>query len=168
VYYNFRYYNPELGRWMSRDPIEERGGWNLYAMVNNNPILSWDALGNIPAWIAPAVIIIVELAIHKVLADGADKLYRDPGNTNQDRQRHCWVNCMSSRIHKGLIVQAIIASIGKEIADIGWSIIWAGDFWNTVQDSAFDMAANFYGMNHAGSLSQSCKSICDKCPYNRK
>ena len=27
-----RYYTPELGRWLSRDPISELGGWNLYAM----------------------------------------------------------------------------------------------------------------------------------------
>ena len=26
VYYNYRYYSPELGRWISRDPIEEEGG----------------------------------------------------------------------------------------------------------------------------------------------
>ena len=31
VYYNYRYYSPELGRWMSRDPIGEKGGENLYA-----------------------------------------------------------------------------------------------------------------------------------------
>ena len=30
VYYNQRYYDPQLGRWLSRDPIEEEGGWNLY------------------------------------------------------------------------------------------------------------------------------------------
>jgi RHS repeat-associated protein len=45
VYYNFRYYNPELGRWMSRDPIEERGGYNLYGIVNNNLVDGWDNLG---------------------------------------------------------------------------------------------------------------------------
>ena len=32
VYYIYRYYTPELGRWLSRDPISELGGWNLYAM----------------------------------------------------------------------------------------------------------------------------------------
>ena len=36
VYYNYRYYNPELGRWMSCDPIGEEGGLNLYGMVNND------------------------------------------------------------------------------------------------------------------------------------
>jgi RHS repeat-associated protein len=45
VYYNYRYYSPELGRWLSRDPIEEGGGDNLYGMVGNNPINKWDALG---------------------------------------------------------------------------------------------------------------------------
>jgi RHS repeat-associated protein len=46
VYYNYRYYSPTLGRWLSRDPIEEEGGWNLYGMVNNNPIDYWDELGH--------------------------------------------------------------------------------------------------------------------------
>ena len=37
VYYNYRYYIPDLGRWTKRDPIEERGGANLYKIVRNNP-----------------------------------------------------------------------------------------------------------------------------------
>jgi RHS repeat-associated protein len=45
VYYNFRYYSPDLRRWLSRDPIGENGGVNLYAMVNNNPVSYIDLLG---------------------------------------------------------------------------------------------------------------------------
>ena len=45
VYYNYRYYDPELGRWISRDPIEEQGGFNLYGMIENNPLYGWDAKG---------------------------------------------------------------------------------------------------------------------------
>jgi hypothetical protein len=44
-YYGFRYYDPVTGRWPSRDPIEERGGLNLYGMVGNNPIHWFDYLG---------------------------------------------------------------------------------------------------------------------------
>jgi RHS repeat-associated protein len=44
-YYGFRYYNPSTGRWLSRDPIGERGGKNLYGMVDNNPVKFWDYLG---------------------------------------------------------------------------------------------------------------------------
>ena len=45
VYYNFRYYNPKLARWLSLDPIEERGGWNLYVFVGNDGVGRWDEWG---------------------------------------------------------------------------------------------------------------------------
>jgi RHS repeat-associated protein len=45
VYYGYRYYSPEMGRWVSRDPIEERGGKNLYEMVGNDTVNQRDYLG---------------------------------------------------------------------------------------------------------------------------
>ena len=45
-YYGYRYYSPSLGRWISRDPIEEEGGINLYQTVCNNPVSQIDYLGN--------------------------------------------------------------------------------------------------------------------------
>ena len=45
IYYNYRYYNPTLGRWLSRDPIGENGGENLYVFVTNNSIGNVDILG---------------------------------------------------------------------------------------------------------------------------
>ncbi|MFH1009994.1 MAG: RHS repeat-associated core domain-containing protein [bacterium] len=44
-YYGYRYYCPEIGRWLSRDPIEEEGGENLYSAIHNNPVNSGDILG---------------------------------------------------------------------------------------------------------------------------
>lgn len=44
-FYGFRYYSPELGRWPSRDPISELGGFNLYAMVTNGAVQEVDVLG---------------------------------------------------------------------------------------------------------------------------
>ena len=44
-YYGYRYYDPDTGRWPSRDPIEERGAVNLYGIVGNNGINSIDTLG---------------------------------------------------------------------------------------------------------------------------
>ena len=46
-YYGYRWYSPALGRWISRDPIEEKGGINLYASCVNCPICSFDSLGTI-------------------------------------------------------------------------------------------------------------------------
>ncbi|MFR1447394.1 MAG: RHS repeat domain-containing protein [Akkermansia muciniphila] len=45
IYYNYRHLNPRDGRWISRDPIAEQGGWNLFAFVNNNGIINFDYLG---------------------------------------------------------------------------------------------------------------------------
>ena len=42
------FYNPSTGRWLSRDPIEENGGINLYGFTLNDPMNHVDALGNIP------------------------------------------------------------------------------------------------------------------------
>lgn len=41
----YRAYEAELGRWISRDPISEAGGINLYGYVQNNPINLWDPYG---------------------------------------------------------------------------------------------------------------------------
>ena len=57
VYYGHRYYDANMGRWISRDPIEERGfrilsRFNkrtrfepLYAMVGNDTVNKYDILG---------------------------------------------------------------------------------------------------------------------------
>ena len=44
-YYGYRYYHPELGRWISRDPIGEDGGLNLYGFVGNKVPNYIDLLG---------------------------------------------------------------------------------------------------------------------------
>lgn len=56
VYYNYRYYSPDLGRWLSRDPIEEQGGWSLYGMIANNCISFIDYLGLDAVTIGPFTI----------------------------------------------------------------------------------------------------------------
>jgi len=43
--YLYRYYDPITGRWPSRDPIEERGGMNLYGFVGNYGTGRFDRLG---------------------------------------------------------------------------------------------------------------------------
>jgi RHS repeat-associated protein len=41
----YRAYSPVLGRWISRDPIKEDGGINLYSYSDNQPVLAADILG---------------------------------------------------------------------------------------------------------------------------
>ncbi|MES2272590.1 MAG: RHS repeat-associated core domain-containing protein [Chlamydiota bacterium] len=45
IYFGKRYYDPEIGRWISPDPIGAIDGPNLYAFVHNNPIKYVDYFG---------------------------------------------------------------------------------------------------------------------------
>ena len=44
-YYGLRYYSPETGKWINRDPLEELGGLHLYAVCLNNLVNHEDPLG---------------------------------------------------------------------------------------------------------------------------
>jgi RHS repeat-associated protein len=44
-YYLYRFYDPNLQRWLNQDPIQERGGINLYDYVYNNPVNRIDPNG---------------------------------------------------------------------------------------------------------------------------
>ena len=45
--YNFRarWYDSNIGRWLSKDPIGLEGGLNLYVAFENNPVNKSDAYG---------------------------------------------------------------------------------------------------------------------------
>ena len=53
-YYRARYYDPEVGRFLSEDPIGFDGGINFYSYVGNNPINFFNPFG-----------------LHKILFDGS-------------------------------------------------------------------------------------------------
>ena len=44
-YYGKRFYSPLLRRWLTRDPIEEKGGSNLYVFCKNSPLANLDPDG---------------------------------------------------------------------------------------------------------------------------
>jgi len=44
-YWGYRYYSPRMGRWISRDPLEEESGINLYSYLDSQPLALIDPLG---------------------------------------------------------------------------------------------------------------------------
>jgi RHS repeat-associated protein len=49
----YRFYNPSMGRWLSRDPVAERGGLNTFAFAGGAPTCNIDYLGLAFNWIDP-------------------------------------------------------------------------------------------------------------------
>jgi len=45
LYYGYRFYKASTGTWLTRDPIEEHGGKNLYGFVKENPLSFVDLTG---------------------------------------------------------------------------------------------------------------------------
>ena len=45
VYYGYRFYYPDSGRWLNRDPLGEFGGKSMYAFVVNSPVIYVDFVG---------------------------------------------------------------------------------------------------------------------------
>ncbi len=98
LYYGYRFFDPQAGRWLSRDPIEEDGGLNLYAFVGNDGVNAWDYLGMAdiidPGVIAPPLPWdpkrCDELAneindLRDEMAKRIDELKRDPNNLYETR-----------------------------------------------------------------------------------
>jgi RHS repeat-associated protein len=48
--FGYRFYAPSLSRWLSRDPIQEKGGINIYAYVENNLVNRIDPFGLLSPW----------------------------------------------------------------------------------------------------------------------
>ena len=130
AYYGYRYYDPITGRWPSRDPIEERGGINLYGFGGNDGVKRWDILGLIgpgnlngcpgtSSWPpgdprAGSDTYEERLSeIARMLHDlRSDMHQRYPGNANSC-MRHCVGACESTK--KADVLHAQLAGIINEI-----------------------------------------------------
>jgi uncharacterized protein RhaS with RHS repeats len=142
-YYGFRFYDPNLQRWLNRDPLAERGGINLYTMVGNNPITQIDAEGReifTPPVLWPPgprspVLLTIVLRCGVPYYTAASLKYSD------DKMRHCWASCSIARAcGKGI---ALAGDLAKEFGDM----LKRGYDYN---DSKEDMAANAAGLHCAG------------------
>lgn len=154
-----RYYDPNLGRFISEDPIGFGGGdVNLFGYVRNNPINLKDPTGKLPI-IAVVVVggaIAAELALHIALMEYADSIHFS-GSDPWGRKRHCWVNCMSTRIHLGNPAVPTVLGVTKEVHDVTLRGLW--------DDSKRDMQANLDGQLKAYLFWKGCQELCDDCQY---
>jgi len=50
VYYGMRWYSPSMGKWLNRDPLGEKGCFDVYCFVSNDPADRLDKLGLLEVW----------------------------------------------------------------------------------------------------------------------
>ncbi len=95
VYYNYRYYDSKLGRWISQDPLEESGGINLFSFCENNGVLRYDILGNsIFDWLP------ITSTIRHALSDPRGRSVSDYTGISPSKEECCDDNSRSAAIKK--------------------------------------------------------------------
>ena len=159
--YRARFYDPQTGRFASEDPIASFEANNKYNYVRNNPMMLKDPNGTFPI-LAGAVVAAIgagEIALHVALELRADRLFPDDPH---GRKKHCYVNCMSVRIHLGDPEVATVASVGQEIPTLIQGAV-TGTFGKELKESAGDVAADIKGQMAAFTIWKSCKELCDQC-----
>jgi RHS repeat-associated protein len=65
-YYGYRFYQPVMGRWLTRDPLQEDGGINLYGFVSNNPVNLFDPLGLVERDLTSSERTVVQNTINRI------------------------------------------------------------------------------------------------------
>jgi RHS repeat-associated protein len=141
----FRAYDPGLGRWLSRDPIGEKGGVNLYEYVRNNPVNIVDPGGHNPVAGAIAAYAIWDLTCYTVAIATAQATF-----PNDDKKEHCMASCVYNRC------KALVTPVETLIGGALWEIPGKSE-WH-------DFQADVYGVLASYNVFASCKTSCNNCP----
>jgi RHS repeat-associated protein len=111
----YRAYDPRLGRWLSRDPLGEAVGLNLYAYVENDPVNFVDPDGDvavIPFLVGLAIgEAISETATGQDLFGGIYNIYRKVTGSWEEGKRLAELRKYAASGDIGPILQAVIAEI---------------------------------------------------------
>jgi YD repeat-containing protein len=116
--------------------------------------------GPLAAIVVIGGVVVAEALLHRYFARRAERFFP---NEPFGRQKHCYVNCMSMRIHLGQRAWPAIFSIGQEIPPLMQGVL-GGDSSGQVAESLGDLRADIYGQQSAFIIWKSCKELCTGCP----
>jgi integrase/recombinase XerD len=167
-YYGYRYYDPVTGRWPSRDPMEEKGGMNLYGFVGNDGVNQVDVLGNNPLARLEGGLWVAEL-MSAALATLAGNSLSSCAESNPYDKQACF-DCADFWLTAGLIgvetarmyAYGVIAlNCGKLNKSKPWKITACVVAARHIVDYGFDTAAKGFEDDYNAEIKE-CRGCKDK------
>jgi RHS repeat-associated protein len=152
VYYNYRHYEPKMGRWTKRDRIEESGGAQLYAAFYNDPVVQFDSEGDVIAEVVLAALL-AEVANHYI----CDWHAHDGLDNETDAYKHCMVSCRYSKC-TSILNGKLIAAINTFLGGVVYEIVSSNNTWEGAID---DIKSNLIGIVHSFIPFESCEKACE-------
>jgi len=146
----YRVYDPNLGRWPSRDPIGENGGLNLYGYVENGPINRTDPFGLLDANQAISIQFQLAYGIHSPESDTA--------------------RIIAAASPMGPVVEVEKASIvAVAVAPAAAGEVNFGCAYNQIYDAAYSRLVQFLANNPwaIGALASLQQNLARNPPFSR-
>lgn len=149
-YYRARYYDQNVGRFISEDPLLWKSGINLFAYTTNNPQRWRDPMG-LQAGLPPQIEITISDFVGGVWSMWHNyQSLRDANFIGIDKYFHCMGNCQAAQWGRpGALAAAMISELRED-----------SDFWRgrPLWDSMEDMRANEVG--RCGWID--CRKTCSR------
>jgi RHS repeat-associated protein len=147
-----RAYNPAIGRWISRDPIGEAGGVNLYGYVSNDPGNGVDPFG---LYVEP-----IPLAYKAIYRAAWQQLITVPGA----HEVFTSVNRSDAKFDVKFVTYPAPTGFGPNLLSVGGTIYWdpfnASVFPGGIQTPALALLHEFA---HAADMATQTGAYLQRC-----
>jgi RHS repeat-associated protein len=158
----YRAYDSALGRWISRDPIEEDGGINLYGYAHNNSTRYVDFSGLTPRGTLNEILStwnVFNIGKIAIAVEGEEFGNGSPWSGHRaygGAYAHCVANCLVGR-HPALLASPLRIFAGYSAA----ATVSLLEIATPDQTSLGDVVGNFEGFKQS-LLPGSCRDNCHK------
>jgi RHS repeat-associated protein len=165
-----RFYSSSLGRWMSRDPVGEKGGQNLYEYAFNQPTTLTDPSGTSPSPLGPTIPYLIEpwyliftIGPWEAAEAGSAGIWamvetkKQFGDNDKDPRNNAYIHCLlACRLKQLLGYKDARFVLGEhEVFDFLKGI-------DPIDDTVHDFANDIVGMEigQANGTPEDCKKGC--------